>query len=79
MLSIFSYFQACLSVAYMSPTYQGLVYGEPVEVSVNVMEGAGWGPKTESENRTVVKVYGAQKMTWQAEYSIGFFLKEMMT
>jgi len=58
---------ACLSVAYMSPTYQGLVYGEPVEVSVNVMEGAGWGPKTESENRTVVKVYGAQKMTWQGE------------
>merc|ERR1712025_1359900 len=60
---------ACLPVAYMSPTNQGLVYGEPVEVSVNVMEAGAnpWGPKTQSENRTVVKVYGAQKMTWQGE------------
>ena len=38
--------QACLSVAYMSPTYQGLVYGNPVEASAHVMEGAGWGPKS---------------------------------
>merc|ERR1712106_1172354 len=30
---------ACLSVAYMSPTYQGLVYGDPVEASAHVMEG----------------------------------------
>ena len=59
--------QACLSVAYMAPTYQTLAYGEPVEISVNVMEGEGWGPKTESVNRTVVKVYGADKMTWQGE------------
>jgi len=58
---------ACLSVAYMAPTYQTLAYGEPVEISVNVMEGAGWGPKTESVNKTVVKVYGSEKMTWQGE------------
>merc|ERR1719189_1065917 len=32
------------------------------------MEGGGWGgPGTESENRTVVKVYGGEKMTWQGE------------
>ena len=51
----------------MSPTYQGLVYGDAVQISVHTMEGAGWGPKTESENRTVVKVYGSEKMTWQGE------------
>jgi len=58
---------ACLSVAYMSPTYQGLVYGDAVQVSVHTMEGEGWGPKTESENRTVVKIYGSEKMTWRGE------------
>ena len=41
----------------MSPTYQGLVYGDAVEISVHTMEG-GWGPKTESENKTAVKVSG---------------------
>jgi len=59
---------ACLSVAYMSPRYNDLIYGSPVQVSVHVMEGGGWGgPGTESENRTVVKVYGGEKMTWQGE------------
>ena len=59
--------QACLSVAYLSPQYHGLVYGDPVEVSVHVMEGEGWGPKVESLNRTTVKVFGTEKMTWQGE------------
>ena len=59
--------QACLSVAYLSPQYHGLVYGDAVEVSVHVMEGEGWGPKTESVNRTSVEVYGGEKMTWQGE------------
>jgi len=58
---------ACLSVAYLSPQYHGLVYGDPVEVSVHVMEGEGWGPKIESVNRTTVKVFGTEKMTWQGE------------
>merc|ERR1712152_80028 len=58
---------ACLSVAYMAPRYNDLIYGDPVQVSVHVMEGEGWGPRTESENRTVVKVYGGEKMTWQGE------------
>jgi len=58
---------ACLSVAYLSPQYHGLVYGDPVEVSVHVMEGKGWGPKIESLNRTTVKVFGTEKMTWQGE------------
>ena len=31
------------------------------------MEGEGWGPKTESVNRTSVKVYGTEKMIWQGE------------
>ena len=51
----------------MAPRYNDLIYGEPVQVSVHVMEGEGWGPRTESENRTVVKVYGGEKMTWQGE------------
>merc|ERR1719195_2068634 len=59
--------QACLSVAYLSPTYHDLVHGDAVQVSVHTMEGEGWGPKTESENRTVVKVYGTEKMKWQGE------------
>ena len=59
--------QACLSVAYLSPQYHSLVYGDPVVVSVHVMEGEGWGPKTESVNRTTVKVFGTEKMTWQGE------------
>ena len=54
-------------MAYLSPQYHGLVYGDPVEVSVHVMEGEGWGPKTESVNRTTVKIYGTEKMTWQGE------------
>lgn len=58
---------ACLSVAYMSPTYHGLVYGEPVEASAYVMEGEGWGPKTESLNRTTIKVFGTEKMKWRGE------------
>merc|ERR1712109_229143 len=58
---------ACLSVAYMSPRYQDIVYGQPTEVFVNVMEGEGWGPKTPSENKTSVKVYGSDKMDWRGE------------
>jgi len=44
---------ACLSVAYMSPTYHGLVYGDPV-----LAEGV---------NRTSVKVFGTEKMSWRGE------------
>ena len=51
----------------MSPTYHGLVYGDPVEASAYVMEGEGWGPKTESLNRTTIKVFGTQKMKWRGE------------
>jgi len=58
---------ACLSVAYMSPTYQGIVYGDPVIASVHVMEGEGWGPKTESLNKTTVKIFGTEKMKWRGE------------
>jgi len=58
---------ACLSVAYMSPTYNDIVFGQPVEVSARVMEGVGWGPKTESLNRTAVKVFGTEKMKWRGE------------
>ena len=54
-------------MAYLSPQYHSLVYGDPVVVSVHVMEGEGWGPKTESVNRTTVKVFGTEKMTWQGE------------
>ena len=51
-------FQACLSVAYMSPTYQGLVYGSPVEA---------WAPGEGPLNRTTVKVFGTEKMKWRGE------------
>ena len=51
----------------MSPTYHGLVYGDPVEASAYVMEGEGWGPKTESLNRTTIKVFGTEKMKWRGE------------
>ena len=61
--------QACLSVAYMSPTYQGLVYGDAVEISVHTMEG-GWGPKTESENKTAVKVSGNSIGTIQVQVRV---------
>ena len=54
-------------MAYLSPQYHGLVYGAPVEASVHVMEGEGWGPKIESVNRTTVKIFGTEKMTWQGE------------
>jgi len=49
---------ACLSVAYMSPTYQGLVYGSPVEA---------WAPGEGPLNRTTVKVFGTEKMKWRGE------------
>jgi len=49
---------ACLSVAYMSPTYQGLVYGNPVEA---------WAPGEGPLNRTTVKVFGTEKMKWRGE------------
>merc|ERR1719499_3032855 len=56
---------ACLSVAYLSPTYHTLVYGQPLDISVHTMEGEGWGPKTESLNRTAIKVFGSEKMQWR--------------
>ena len=59
--------QACLSVAYLSPTYHTLVYGQPLDISVHTMEGEGWGPKTESLNRTAIKVFGSEKMQWRGE------------
>ena len=52
----------------MSPTYHGLVYGDPVEASAYVMEGEGWGPKTESLNRTTIKVFGTEKMKRSGEF-----------
>lgn len=58
---------ACLSVAYMSPRYQDIVYGQPVEVYAQVLEGEGWGPKTPSLNMTSTKVYGGQKLDWRGE------------
>jgi len=58
---------ACLSVAYLSPTYHTLVYGQPLDISVHTMEGEGWGPKTESLNRTAIKVFGSEKMQWRGE------------
>jgi len=58
---------ACLSLAYMSPRYQDIVYGQPKEVFVQIMEGEGWGPKTPSVNKTSVKVYGEDKMDWRGE------------
>jgi len=58
---------ACLSVAYMSPRYQDIVYGQPVEVYTQVLEGEGWGPKTPSLNMTSTKVYGGQKLDWRGE------------
>jgi hypothetical protein len=58
---------ACLSLAYMSPSYQGIVFGEPVEVFAQVMEGEGWGPKVPSVNKTLVKVYGGAKLDWRGE------------
>jgi hypothetical protein len=58
--------QACLSLAYMSPTYQDLVYGQPKEVLVTQLQGEGWGPKVAVPNATV-KVYGEQKMDWRGE------------
>ena len=33
-----------------------IIFFQPTEVFVNVMEGEGWGPKTPSENKTSVKV-----------------------
>ena len=53
----------------MSPTYQGLVYGDAVEISVHTMEG-GWGPKTESENKTAVKVSGNSIGTIQVQVRV---------
>jgi len=58
---------ACLSLAYMSPRYQDIVYGQPKEIFVQIMEGEGWGEKTPSVNKTSVKVYGEDKMDWRGE------------
>merc|ERR1712029_1089898 len=33
---------ACLSLGFMGPTYHDLVYGEPIDIWVNKMEGEGW-------------------------------------
>jgi hypothetical protein len=52
--------QACLSVAYMSPTYNEVVYGRPVEVSAYVTED-------KLLNKTTVKVFGTEKMKWRGE------------
>lgn len=57
---------ACLSLAYMSPTYQDIVFGQPKEVLVTQLQGEGWGPKVAVPN-TTVKVYGGDKMDWRGE------------
>jgi len=58
---------ACLSVAIMSPSYQDIVYGQPVEAFIPVLKGdGGWGPKELTFNNTV-KVYGTEKMDWRGE------------
>ena len=52
----------------MGSTYHDLAFKDPVEISVHTMEGGwGWGAKTESENRTAIKVLGAEKMDWRGE------------
>jgi len=58
---------ACLSVAYMSPIYQGLVFGDPFVASVDKVEQS-WGSSdvTIVANQTV-KIYGSNQMTWQGE------------
>jgi len=53
---------ACLSVAYMSQMYQDVVFGDPVEASVYMMEG-----ETESLNRTTITLFGTEKMKWRGE------------
>jgi len=58
---------AILSMAYMSPRYQDIVFGQPTEVYAQVMEGEGWGPKLPSVNKTSIKVYGGDKMDWRGE------------
>ncbi len=55
-----------MSLAYMSPTYQDTVYGQPKEVQVTLLQGEGWGPKVAVPNSTV-KIYGADKMDWRGE------------
>lgn len=57
---------ACLSLAYMSPTYQDIVYGQPKEALVTLLQGEGWGPKVAVPNSTV-KIYGGEKMDWRGE------------
>jgi len=57
---------ACLSLAIMSPLYQTPAYGEPTGVWVNVMEGEGWS-KTPSVNKTEVKIFGSEQMSWRGE------------
>lgn len=57
---------ACLSVAIMSPSYQTLVYGEPKEAFIPLLQGEGWGPKQLTLNNTV-KIYGTEQMDWRGE------------
>merc|ERR1719318_791829 len=53
-------FHVCLSVAYMSPTYNEVVYGHPVEAAAYVTEG-------DLLNKTAIKVFGTEKMKWRGE------------
>jgi len=56
---------ACLSLGYMSPTYQTLVYGQAKEAYIPLLEG-GWEGKTLTFNNTV-PIYGTEKMDWRGE------------
>ena len=50
----------------MSPTSQDIVFGQPKEALVTLLQGEGWGPKVAVPNSTV-KIYGGEKMDWRGE------------
>ncbi len=58
-------FQACLSVAYMSPEYHTLVYGDKKSMSVEVVEKSWTSDEVEKEEKEV-PLYG-DKMEWRGE------------
>ncbi len=58
-------FQACLSVAYMSPEYHTLVYGDKRSMSVEVVEKSWTSDEVKKEEKEV-PLYG-DKMEWRGE------------
>ena len=49
----------------MSPTYQDVVYGHPVEAYISTLEGEGWGPKTLREEIKEKLIY--KQRSWKAQ------------